>query len=87
MLKQVSNILLDLYSLRLIAILNLEIVGCVLRFLNNTIIVSRKILVNRYVGIVSTLLGTRRLHVVGDLVVLIVKVVCVHCGICWTRLG
>ena len=87
MLKQVSNILLDLYSLRLIAILNLEIVGCVLRFLNNTIIVSRKILVNRYVGIVSTLLRTRRLHVVGDLVVLIVKVVCVHCGICWTRLG
>ena len=31
MLKQVSNILLDLYSLRLIVILNLEIAGCVLK--------------------------------------------------------
>jgi hypothetical protein len=57
-LKQVSNMLLDLYSLRLIVILNLEIVGCVLRFCNNVIIACRKLPVGWYVGIVPTLLGT-----------------------------
>ena len=67
MLKQVSNILLDLYSLRLIVILNLEIVGCVLRFRKNVIIVCRKLPVDWYVGIVPTLLGTRCLHVDSDL--------------------
>ena len=45
MLKQVPNIILNLYSLRLIVILNLEIVGCVQRFINNVIIVCRKIVV------------------------------------------
>ena len=48
-------------------ILNFEITGFVLRFLNNVIIVSRKILVDWYVGIVLTLLGTRCLHVDSDL--------------------
>jgi hypothetical protein len=56
-------ILLDPYSLRLIVILNLEILGCVPRFRNNVIIVCRKLPVDWYVGIVPTLLGTRCLHV------------------------
>ena len=62
MLKQVSNILLYLYSLRQIVILNLEIVEGVVRFLN-VIIVCRKILVDWYVGAIPTLLGTCYLRV------------------------